>query len=184
MNSCLCVIRKNAVTNDFFYHIQAEDGNIFFISRPHKSDNSYLKEITELQNQQNLSNLSFKIVDVTSKLYFYKVFYDGKEIGTTISCENKTKCEQKKDQFMNFIKNSQYKIHNLAENIKKEDSLKLDSSIIDYMFSLDGMGMKKNGEPDSQNPTNFHQWENPNSIFYSDSELREKFLMPLFRLNK
>ena len=34
MNSCLCVIRKNAVTNDFFYHIQAEDGNIFFISRP------------------------------------------------------------------------------------------------------------------------------------------------------
>ena len=115
---------------------------------------------------------------------FYKVFYDGKEIGTTISCENKIKCEQKKDQFMNFIKNSQYKIYNLAENMKKEDSLKLDSSIIDYMFSLDGMGMKKNGEPDSQNPTNFHQWENPNSIFYSDSELREKFLIPLFRLNK
>ncbi len=71
----------------------------------------------------------------------------------------------------------------LPNTAGKNNEIGLDSGIIDYMFSLDGVGMDtKTKKARPENPTKYKQWQDNRFLFWDSNILREKFLKPFFKL--
>ena len=57
-----------------------------------------------------------------------------------------------------------------------------DPNIMNYMFSLDGVGFDNSNNALQENPTDIKQWEHNDSIFWSNEVLREQFLNIILKL--
>lgn len=61
----------------------------------------------------------------------------------------------------------------------------IDPKIMSFLFSLDGVGFDKDGNPilDVNDPS-AKQWEYKDNVLWKDAEIREKILKPLLMIKE
>lgn len=149
---------------------------------------------------------------IDSEKFYFVVFKandndekQGTFIGNSPYYINKQQCNEALDSFKNIMCNSGQIIYpetrndnqntvrrpvvntndnnNISPNTKEDDEvIPIDPRIMDYMFSLDGVGFDNNGYALSENPTEAKQWEHPQSVFWSNDVLREQYLKIVLKL--
>lgn len=182
MNQWIAMIRYDEAKKMYFYTIQGSDGELLLESENYKSDSNCEQGVETLIQLIKSNESSCTNIEECGSWYFYEIVSKNHSVlGRGKPVNEKEACMQKLREFLQYIVSGEGSIINRSKDYERR-LLPISSHVIDYMFSLDGIGFDAQQNPLEDNPTNIKQWENPNSIFWSNVKLRENFLKPILHM--
>ena len=174
-------VPKSKRREGYFYVIVGADDKVFFCSSKYDTVKQCTEKIHQLQwNIRNHQSRYITIENRKEDFYFEAKAANHVALGKSTVFSSEKECVDARDQFVEFMQKPGSIV--LDENGLYIDELPVDCKIMDYMFSLDGMGFDRKGNASDDNPTDVKQWEHPDSVFWSNDVIREEYLKVVSKL--
>ena len=174
-------IQKNEVSDDYSYVIVGSEDKVYFQSTRYDTIYSCKEAIYSLRKSiRKYQDRYIQIVERNEKYYYDVKAANYVSFGKSTVFYSENECREALKQFVEFMQKTGSILYN--KNEMNIGELPVDPRIMDYMFSLDGMGFDENGNAISENPTKVKQWEHPDSVFWSNHVIREKYLNVVLKL--
>lgn len=194
------IIEKNKLRPGYYTHIYDEnDSQLLYFPRCEN-----VQECLSLIYELNISNKNNNLVYTTENSENNKIIFSVyskdtfKEFGFAILDSDMTDPKNYFNLFVSILNNKgeiidttaatdvYYDVEQMTlNNINTTQStveIPFDPNIMNYMFSLDGVGFDNSNNALQENPTDIKQWEHNDSIFWSNKVLREQFLNIILKL--
>ena len=170
------IVMKSKESENYRFIIHEETAGMLFQSGEWKSMKDCMDGIKKFREKVRAGSFGTKVIKQKGSKY-YREYRDEKNSlwGYGTEKTNESGCVE------------EYKVLKAALEtegviVNQKDVLPMDPKIIDFLFSLDGCGFKKDGTASEYNPARVKQWENPQFIMWENNNIKEKFFRKFFQL--